>query len=147
MCGIVSDILSYPDDIFKIRDAMPRRCSLRDWELLYSTKRHGLSMSTFFRQVLGRRDSVLVIKDSGGHTFGAFLPFAWQQSKHFYGTGESFVFRLLPGWIQYRWSRKDNMFALTNAKGLMIGGGGSPAIWLDGDFNQGTSGHSQLLNR
>lgn len=134
-------------------------------------------MSTFFRHVSGKRDSVLVIKDSGGQvkiltsqlpsrveittieltialtfdkfqqTFGAFLPDAWKQSKHFYGTGESFVFGLLPRWIQYRWSRKDSMFALTNAKGLMIGGGGSPAIWLDGDFHQGTSGCSQTFNR
>ena len=119
---------------------------LRDWELLYSTKRHGLSMNTFFRQVAGRRDSVLVIKDSGGYVFGAFLPFEWRQSKNYYGTGESFIFSLKPRWVQYRWSRSDSMFALTNTKGLMIGGGGAPAIWLDGDFNQGTSGKSKTYN-
>jgi hypothetical protein len=38
-------------------------------------------MNTFFRNVLGRRDSVLIIKDSGGHVFGAMIPFAWQQAK------------------------------------------------------------------
>ena len=34
-CGVVSDILSYPEDVLKIRDAMPKRCSVREWELLY----------------------------------------------------------------------------------------------------------------
>ena len=38
------------------------------------------------------------------------------------------------------------MFALTNSKGLMIGGGGTPAIWVDGDFNHGSSGKSKTFN-
>ena len=38
------------------------------------------------------------------------------------------------------------MFALTNTKGLTIGGGGSPAIWVDGDFNRGSSGKSKTFN-
>ena len=46
----------------------------------------------------------------------------------------------------YRWSRADSMFALTNSKGLMIGGGGTPAIWVDGDFNHGSSGKSKTFN-
>ena len=146
LCGITSDILAYPDEILRIREACPVRCGLRDWELLYSTKRHGLSMNTFFRQVQGRRDSVLVIKDSGGHVFGAFIPFAWKQSSTFYGSGESFVLAVKPTWTQYRWSRQNSMFAITNPKGIMIGGGGSPAIWLDGDFNQGTSGPCMTYN-
>ena len=50
----------------------------------------------------GRRDSVLVIKDSGGHVFGAMIPFAWQKKENFYGTGEAFVFALSPRWIHYR---------------------------------------------
>jgi len=28
-------------------------------------------------------------------------------------------------WVQYRWSRADSMFTLTNTKGIMIGGGES----------------------
>ncbi|KAJ1476227.1 TLD-domain-containing protein, partial [Baffinella frigidus] len=69
---------------------------VRDWELLYSTKRSGMSMHTFFRQVSGRHDTVLLVKDDAGHTFGAFVPSPWKNAKGFYGTGECFVFKLAP---------------------------------------------------
>ncbi|EKX48799.1 hypothetical protein GUITHDRAFT_57514, partial [Guillardia theta CCMP2712] len=115
-------------------------CSQCDWELLYSTKRNGLSMNTFFRLVTGRRDTIMLIKDSGGSAFGAFIPFPWKQSKDFYGTGESFVFRMKPTLELFKWGGNDSMFALTNHQGILIGGSGSPAIWIDSDFNRGTSG-------
>jgi hypothetical protein len=52
VAGIASDILSdYPRDVELLREALPPRCSVRDWELLYSTRRSGMSMHTFFRQV------------------------------------------------------------------------------------------------
>ena len=31
--GIVSDILSYPADVLQLREALPRRCALRDWQV------------------------------------------------------------------------------------------------------------------
>ncbi len=39
-------------------------------------------------QALGRRDSLLVVKDTGGAAFGAFVPFAWRCQHEYYGTGE-----------------------------------------------------------
>jgi hypothetical protein len=47
-------------------------------------------------QVTGRRDTVLLVKDHAGHTFGTFVPFPWKNSKSYYGTGESFVFSMTP---------------------------------------------------
>ena len=41
-------------------------------------------------QLEGRRDTVLVLKDSGGHTFGAFIPFLWQNKHDYYGTGANY---------------------------------------------------------
>uniref|UniRef100_A0A7S4L149 TLDc domain-containing protein n=2 Tax=Guillardia theta TaxID=55529 RepID=A0A7S4L149_GUITH len=140
MIGVCSDIISWPQDVFQLSESLPRRCSQCDWELLYSTKRNGLSMNTFFRLVTGRRDTIMLIKDSGGSAFGAFIPFPWKQSKDFYGTGESFVFRMKPTLELFKWGGNDSMFALTNHQGILIGGSGSPAIWIDSDFNRGTSG-------
>ena len=65
--------------VLRLREALPPRCALRDWKLLYSTTRHGLSINTLLRRVAGCRDTLLAIKDSGGHVFGAFLGAPWQQ--------------------------------------------------------------------
>ncbi len=36
--GIVSDILSYPADVLQLREALPRRCALRDWQVSVKKK-------------------------------------------------------------------------------------------------------------
>jgi hypothetical protein len=46
---------------------------------------------------------VLVIKDTGGHVFGAFTAEAWRVAPRFYGTGETFVFQLEPHRVCYPW--------------------------------------------
>jgi len=114
---------------------------MRDWELLYSTRRSGLSINTFFRQVTGRQDTILVCKDAMGHTFGMFQGFPWKSQRDFYGRGESFVFTVRPEFQKYPWTRTNSMFSLTNTSGLLFGGGFKAAIWLDEDFNHGASGY------
>jgi hypothetical protein len=67
--GVASDVLTAgPEDLENIRSALPLRCAMHDWELLYSTRRSGLSMNTFFRSVTGKKDCVLLIRDDQGHT-------------------------------------------------------------------------------
>lgn len=130
-----------PRDLLRIHAALPPRCGMRDWELLYSTRRSGLSINTFFRQVTGRQDTILVCKDAMGHTFGMFQGFPWKSQRDFYGRGESFVFTVRPEFQKYPWTRTNSMFSLTNTSGLLFGGGFKAAIWLDEDFNHGASGY------
>lgn len=52
-------------------------------------------MNTFFHKVVGKRDTVLLVKDDRGFVFGGFVPSEWKNSsKEFYGTGECFVFQV-----------------------------------------------------
>jgi hypothetical protein len=73
LVGVASDVLGAgPEDLENIRSALPPRCAMYDWELLYSTRRSGLSMNTFFRHVTGKKDCVLLIRDDQGHTVRRF---------------------------------------------------------------------------
>jgi len=98
-------------------------------------------MRTLLQRVTGRRDTVLLVRDKGGGVFGAFLPAEWKhKANDFYGTGECFVFQLCPSLAKYTWTGANSMFISSNMSGVVIGGGGKAAIWLDSEFNNGGSG-------
>jgi hypothetical protein len=44
-------VLNWPRDVKLLQSELPSRCVDRNWELLYSTAEHGISISTFFRKV------------------------------------------------------------------------------------------------
>ena len=52
---------------------------------LFSTKLHGESFSTLCRQILDRGPILLVIKDTGGHVFGAVTFDSWKFTPTFTG--------------------------------------------------------------
>lgn len=70
---------------------MPRRERLAKWRLAYSTKQHGISLNTLYRAA-PPGPTVLLVKDSAGHVFGAFCTEQWKVAPRYYGTGKSFVF-------------------------------------------------------
>ena len=44
-------VLNWPRDVKLLQNDLPSRCVDRNWELLYSTAEHGISINTFFRKV------------------------------------------------------------------------------------------------
>lgn len=55
---------------------------------LCSTKKHGISMNTFYARVRGAAATVLVVEDWNHWTFGAFISEPWKTAAtSFYGTG------------------------------------------------------------
>lgn len=79
-----------------IAAALPARYQSKDWQLLYSTSRHGISLQTLYRKAAGVTSTVLLVRDAGGYVFGAFCTEPWKPSPRFFGTGETFVFQLEP---------------------------------------------------
>jgi hypothetical protein len=47
----VSRVLDWPRDVKRLQSELPARCADRNWQLLYSTVEHGISINTFFRKV------------------------------------------------------------------------------------------------
>ena len=141
--------------------ALPIRHKLNRWRLAYSTHRDGTSLNTLYRKCARLSPTVMVIRDDAGHVFGCFAPESWsgpgagqhggtrQHSlKRYYGTGETFVFQLVPEMVAYRWSRENNYFMVSSSSYLAVGGGGassSPAIYIGEDLLHGSSGECETF--
>ncbi|KAF2239484.1 TLD-domain-containing protein [Viridothelium virens] len=82
----------------EIRLLVPPRLQLvESWHLAYSLERDGVSLATLYQQCekyRGKRGGfVLVVKDGTGGIFGAYLSDPPHPSPHFFGNGESFLWR------------------------------------------------------
>ncbi|XP_072459390.1 oxidation resistance protein 1 isoform X4 [Notamacropus eugenii] len=133
--------LLLPDQIEKLTKHLPPRTIGYPWTLVYGTGKHGTSLKTLYRTMLGLDTPVLmVIKDSDGQVFGALASEPFKVSDGFYGTGETFVFTFSPEFEVFKWTG-DNMFFIKGDMDALAfgGGGGEFALWLDGDLYHGRS--------
>jgi len=82
----------------EIRLLVPARLQLVDhWMLAYSMEQDGSTLSTLYSRgdaYRGKRAGfVLIIRDAGGGVFGAYLTDPPKPQPHYYGSGESFLWR------------------------------------------------------
>ena len=138
-----------------IRQWLPPTCQHRRWSLRYSLRHHGTWMDTLLaacRQTYtnGVKDSnkfVVVIEDSWGYVFGAFVAHPLEKRSSYYGSGENFVFSILPSASVFRWTRSDDSFVISDSKSLIFGGGsGGYAIQLDEELDTGVSFKSETYD-
>ncbi|XP_060099315.1 oxidation resistance protein 1 isoform X4 [Heteronotia binoei] len=129
------------EQIEKLSKCLPPRTIGYPWTLVYSTAKHGMSLKTLYRTMIGLDTPVLmVIKDSDGQIFGALASEPFKVSDGFYGTGETFLFTFAPDFEKFSWTG-DNMFFIKGDMDALAfgGGGGEFALWLDGDLYHGRS--------
>ncbi|XP_006021994.1 oxidation resistance protein 1 isoform X3 [Alligator sinensis] len=133
--------LLQPDQIEKLTKTLPPRTIGYPWTLVYSTAKHGMSLKTLYRTMLGLDTPVLmVIKDSDGQVFGALASEPFKVSDGFYGTGETFLFTFSPDFEVFKWTGDNMFFIKGDMDSLAFGGGGGEfALWLDGDLYHGRS--------
>ncbi|XP_053132818.1 TBC1 domain family member 24 isoform X2 [Hemicordylus capensis] len=99
-------------DVKKMRDIwswIPERFALCQPLLLFTTSEHGCSLSRFYSHCEGHEPTLLLIKTTTQEVCGAYLSTDWSERKRggnklsFFGTGECFVFRLVPEVERYEW--------------------------------------------
>ncbi|KAI9007647.1 TLD-domain-containing protein [Hyaloraphidium curvatum] len=169
----------------ELRRHIPRR--LRNsphWTLLYSLTQHGSSMSTLYRNLLNGGPVFLSIKTTKGKVFGAFVSEQVRvaddgkgnaragKTGGYYGTGESFLWRVLPKtatadgsttehpevhtmkdgsrlWL-HEASMDNDYFISTQQDCIILGGGGKSgavALYIAADlFNGYSDGSSPTYN-
>ncbi|XP_073446277.1 oxidation resistance protein 1 isoform X2 [Dendrobates tinctorius] len=129
------------DQIEKLTKHLPPRTIGYPWTLVYSTAKHGMSLKTLYRTMLGLDTPVLlVIKDSDAQIFGALASEPFKISDCFYGTGETFLFTFCPEFKVFKWTGDNMFFIKGDMDSLAFGGGGGEfALWLDGDLYHGRS--------
>ncbi|KAK0172702.1 hypothetical protein PV328_005988 [Microctonus aethiopoides] len=118
---------------------LPARAEGYLWTLVFSTSQHGFSLNSMYRKMAKVESPILlVIEDTEGNVFGALTSCSLHVSDHFYGTGESLLFRFTPRFQAYNWTGDNMYFIKGNNESLSIGAGdGKFGLWLDGDLYQG----------
>lgn len=133
------------EDIQSIISHVPLRHRQKSWTLLYSTHRDGISMQTLLRKSKGKAPTVLLVRDMDKHVFGAFCSEPWKLSSRYYGTGETFVFRVEPNPGVWHWwwkksaESQNDFFMWGTHEAIAVGGAGGYAIWLNSDLSSGLS--------
>ena len=108
--------------------------------------------------------SVLLILDSDGYVsallaivfsmdsflflqlFGGFASARWSPEPHYIGSGECFLFRLVPQIDVYHWTHRNDYFMLCSNDSIAMGGGGNFGIWVDSSLLSGTSSKCATYN-
>ncbi|KAL4645359.1 hypothetical protein ACB092_02G229700 [Castanea dentata] len=127
--------------------SLPTLVQGRKWLLLYSTWRHGISLSTLYRRsMLWPGSSLLVVGDHQGAVFGGMVeaPLRPTDKRKYQGTNDTFVFTNKSGHPDiFRPTGVNRYFTLCSTDFLAIGGGGHFALYLDGDLLSGSSSVSE----
>ncbi|KAM2668076.1 oxidation resistance protein 1 [Malus sylvestris] len=126
--------------------SMPVLVQGRKWLLLYSTWRHGISLSTLYRRsMLWPGLSLLVVGDRKDAVFGGLVEAPLRPTnKKYQGTNDTFVFTNTPGHpVIFRPTGANRYFTLCSNDFLAIGGGGHFALYLDSELLSGSSSCSE----
>ncbi|XP_027366649.1 TLD domain-containing protein 2-like [Abrus precatorius] len=119
----------------------------RKWLLLYSTWKHGISLSTLYRRsMIWPGLSLLVVGDRKGAVFGGMVeaPLRPSNKRKYQGTNNTFVFTNTSGCpVIYRPTGVNRYFTLCTTDFLAIGGGDHFALYLEGDLSTGSSSVSE----
>lgn len=135
---------------------LPDRLRIKKPVCLFTTDTDGYSIRTLYSKCEADDETILLVKSSFGEIIGAFASTSWSERRSghktltYFGTGESFVFRLSPRPVKYTWTGlqkedqgNNDLFMAGDDKGLMVGGGGgNHAVWLDNELCRGRSGPS-----
>ncbi|KAL7613398.1 hypothetical protein Lser_V15G06775 [Lactuca serriola] len=123
--------------------ALPVLSQGKKWVLLYSTWRHGISLSTLYRRSnLCPGLSLLVVGDRKGAVFGGLVeaPLKPSTKKRYQGSNDTFVFTNTPGRpVIYRPTGVNRYFTLCSTEYIALGGGNHFALYLDSDLLNGSS--------
>jgi len=77
-----------------LQNFMPSSISENNWLLKYSLVRDGASSPSLLRHIRGTKHCVIAIETIDGEVFGSFTSSPWRKNWNYYGSGESFLWRM-----------------------------------------------------
>lgn len=131
----------------KLYASLPALVRGKKWVLLYSTRRHGISLSTLYRKSnLCPGLSLLAVGDRAGAVFGGVVvcPLNPCKSRRYQGSNSTFLFSDAHGEpVIYRPTGANRYYTLCSPDFLALGGGLHFALYLDNDLLNGSSAASE----
>ncbi|KAJ1899065.1 oxidation resistance protein 1 [Kickxella alabastrina] len=128
----------------------------KSWRLVYSMDQQGTSMHTMLTMCENEKELMLVIKDTKGRVFGAYLNEALQLKPKFYGDGTCFLWKAYRSSPQsrkkdaikaFKYSGDNQYFILCDPDFVAVGGGrGKFGLWFKSDFLHGYSARCPTFN-
>ncbi|KAK9713454.1 hypothetical protein RND81_06G028200 [Saponaria officinalis] len=134
------------DTRMKLYASLPCLVKGLKWVLLYSTWRHGISLSTLYRKSrLCPGPSLLVVGDGEGAVFGGLVEAPLKPNiKRYQGSVSSFLFTDAHGQPAiYHPTGSNRYYTLCSPDFLALGGGHHFALYLDNDLVIGSSAASE----
>ncbi|BBN13055.1 protein MpOXR3 [Marchantia polymorpha subsp. ruderalis] len=132
-----------------VYSALPTLALGRQWVLLYSTIKHGISLRTLYRKAaIIPGPCLLIAGDRLGAVFGGLLssPLKPTLKQKYQGTNESFVFTNVAGEPKvYRSTGSNRYYVLCTDDAIAFGGGGHFALYLDAELLNGTSANCETF--
>lgn len=77
-----------------LQNFMPPTISENNYWLKYSLVRDGASLPSLLRHVRGTKNALIAIETVDGEVFGSFTSTPWRKNWNYFGTGESFLWRM-----------------------------------------------------
>lgn len=138
--------------IMNLNNLLPAKCIGSKWNLRYSTRINGTSLKTLIRNCEpSESPNLIVIKTCCNSIIGALASHSIRVSEHFFGSGQSFLFRFQDSGSseleQFKWSGLNSFFIRCDRETLVFGSSeGSYGIWIEGTLLRGTSRKSETFN-
>ena len=77
-----------------LQNFLPYSLSEDNFWMKYSLVRDGASMHSLLQHIRGARYSIVALETSDGEVFGSFTSEPWRKNWNYFGTGESFLWRM-----------------------------------------------------
>jgi len=123
-----------------LQNFLPLRISEDNFWLKYSLIRDGASLQSLLQYVRGSRNTIIAIESVDGDVFGSYTSSSWKKSTEYYGSGESFLWRMrkprstachsiidqahLESELDvFPWTGNNDMVQLVKSGNLILGGG------------------------
>mmetsp|Transcript_5249 Transcript_5249/g.7257 ORF Transcript_5249/g.7257 Transcript_5249/m.7257 type:complete len:368 (-) Transcript_5249:140-1243(-) len=140
----------------QIHWVLPEQVQGHKWKLLYSLSRDGSSYTSFLQRTKLDSKSLIFIHTFDGEIFGGYVSCSWQNQWDYFGTGESWVFKIetsgkstnCNNYVMRKWDwsgKNDYYMHFTNSGFGMGGGGGGFAFYIGEDFLEGTTAFSDTF--
>jgi len=117
----VSDIIT-PNQWQDVCQWLPLRIQVLQPFLLFTTNKHGYNLKTLYDMCEDEEQTLLIIQTTSHEVFGAYLSrplverFDGHNCNSYFGTGETFIFKLSPTTFSYHWNQDDVKEAIKSRK-------------------------------